>query len=169
MGEHVMSGLAILTTIHTLFSVIALVAGIPVIRGLIGAPVSRSWTSTFLVTAVATSITSFFFPFHGMDPALGVAVVATIVLAFSLLALYSFKLTGAWRWIYAVGIVLSEYFLFFVAVAQAFAKIPALHALAPTQSEPPFGIAQGIVLVIFIVLAVKAAKKFRRGVVSRLA
>jgi hypothetical protein len=164
-----MSGLSIFTTIHTLLSIIALVAGIPVLRGLIGAPVAKSWTSTFLVTAIATSITGFFFPFHGMTPAIGVGIVATIVLAFVLLARYSFKLAGAWRWIYAIGVVLSEYFLAFVAVAQAFAKVPALHALAPTQAEPPFGIAQGIVLVIFIVLAVLAVKKFRPGIVPRLA
>jgi hypothetical protein len=52
------------------------------------------------------------------------------------------------------------YFNCFVAVAQAFMKIPALHAMAPTGSEPPFLIAQVIVLAIFIWLTYRAAKRF---------
>jgi hypothetical protein len=57
--------------------------------------------------------------------------------------------------------VAALYLNVFVLVAQGFMKVPALHALAPTQSEPPFAIVQGIVLVIFIALGIAAAIKFR--------
>jgi hypothetical protein len=49
----------------------------------------------------------------------------------------------------------------FVLVVQSFMKIPFFHALAPTQKEPPFAVAQGVVLILFIGLAIAAFKKFR--------
>lgn len=57
--------------------------------------------------------------------------------------------------------VVSLYLLVFVGVVQAFLKVPPLHALAPTGSEPPFAIAQAIVLAAFIGLAIVAALRFR--------
>jgi hypothetical protein len=39
--------------------------------------------------------------------------------------------------------------------------VGALNALAPTGSEPPFLVAQVIVMLIFIVWTVLAVKKFR--------
>ena len=45
-------------------------------------------------------------------------------------------------------------------IAQAFLKVAALHDLAPKGSEPPFAIAQGIVLVLFIVLGILGSKRF---------
>jgi len=39
-------------------------------------------------------------------------------------------------------------------------KIPRLTALAPSGSEPPFAAAQGIALVIFVVLAFWAIVRF---------
>jgi hypothetical protein len=88
-------------------------------------------------------------------------VISLVALAFAILARYGLHLAGAWRWIYAMGAVLALYFLIFVGVAQLFAKVPALHALAPTQAEPPFAITEGVVLVLFVVLTVAAAIKFR--------
>jgi hypothetical protein len=53
-----------------------------------------------------------------------------------------------------------------VLIAQLFMKVPSLHALAPTGSEPPFLISQVVVLaIIFIVLTVVAAIKFHPEVV----
>jgi hypothetical protein len=57
--------------------------------------------------------------------------------------------------------VISLYLNMFVLVAQAFLKVPALNALAPTQAEPPFAIAQGLLLFLFVVLGIVAAMKFR--------
>ncbi len=53
------------------------------------------------------------------------------------------------------------WFNVFVLIVQAFQKIPSLKTLAPTQSEPPFQIAQGAALVLFVVLAILAVRKFR--------
>ena len=59
--------------------------------------------------------------------------------------------------------VVALYLNVFVAVVQAFEKVPALKAMAPTQSEPPFLVTQLAVLALFIALAIVAAKKFRAG------
>jgi len=72
-----------------------------------------------------------------------------------------FHLRGAWRSVYVIMAMLALYFNCFVLVVQLFEKVPSLHALAPTQKEPPFGIAQLAVLLIFIVLTVLGVRKFR--------
>jgi hypothetical protein len=153
-------GLSTFTWIHTALSLVALAAGVIVVIGLIGSRELRLWTELYLVTAVATSVTGFGFPFTSFGPSHWVGVISLVVLAVTILARYAFHLAGAWRWVYAVGAVIALYFLVFVAVAQAFMKVPALHALAPTGSEPPFAVAQLVVLVIFVVLAIAAARKF---------
>lgn len=157
-------GLSTFTFIHTVLSLVALVAGIVVIAGLFGPRALEGWTALYLATAVATNVTGFFFfPGTGFDAAQVVGVISSVALALAILGRYVFHLAGAWRWIYAVGAVVGLYFLVFVAIAQAFGKVPALHALAPTQSEPPFAITQLVVLVIFVVVAIAAALKFHRG------
>jgi uncharacterized membrane protein SirB2 len=82
------------------------------------------------------------------------------------LAIYAFRLRGAWRWIYVVAAMVALYLDAFVGVIQAFSKLTFLHALAPTQSEPPFLIAQVVVLVIFVALGIMAVRRFHpeRGV-----
>ena len=84
-----------------------------------------------------------------------------IVLTPAIAGLYAFHLAGSWRWIYVVGAVVALYFNVFVLVVQSFLKVPALHALAPKGSEPPFAIAQGIVLVLFILAGIKAVRRFQ--------
>jgi hypothetical protein len=78
-----------------------------------------------------------------------------------LFALYKQRLVGAWRPIYVVTASVSLYLNVFVLVAQSFMKVSGLNALAPTQSEPPFAITQGVVLVIFIMIALIAVVRFR--------
>ncbi len=154
-------GLSTLVWIHTLISLVAIVAGVVVARGLLTSERLDGWAALFLVTAVATSATGFILPADRFLPSHGVGVISLVVLAVAILARYGLHLAGAGRWIYAVGVVIALFFLFFVGVAQLFAKVPALHALAPTQSEPPFAIAEGALLVLFIVLTIAAAIKFR--------
>jgi len=157
-------GLTAFTWVHTILSLVALIAGIVVVAGLLASHTLDGWTALYLATAVATNVTGFFFfPGTGFDAAQVVGVISSVALALAILARYVFHFRGAWRWIYAVGAVVGLYFLVFVAVAQAFGKVPALHALAPTQSEPPFAITQLVVLVVFLVLAIVAALKFQRG------
>ena len=80
--------------------------------------------------------------------------------AIAILALYALRLAGAWRWIYVVSAVMALYLNVFVGVVQAFQKLPLLASLAPTQSEPPFLIAQSVVLVIFIGFGVVTVRSF---------
>ena len=119
------------------------------------------WTKWFLIAAVATTVTGFFFPFHGFTPAIGLGLISLPVLALTIYARYPKNLAGAWRWIYVIGAVISLYFNVFVGVVQSFEKIPALKAMAPTQSEPPFKLTQLMVLALFVVLTFVAAIRFR--------
>jgi hypothetical protein len=103
----------------------------------------------------------FFFPFHGFTPAIGVGIISLIVLAIAILARYSRHLAGHWRWIYVVTAMIALYLNVFVLIVQSFEKIPALHVLAPTQTEPPFAITQLVVLGLFILIGLVAAIRFR--------
>jgi hypothetical protein len=155
-------GLPTLTFVHVVISLVAIFSGFVVLYGLCNAKRMPGWTALFLVTTVATSVTGFlFFPFVHFMPSHGVASISLVALAIACLALYYFRLAGAWRWIYVVSAVVSLYFNVFVLIAQAFQKVPALKALAPTQSEPPFLVAQLVVMAIFIILGIVAVKKFR--------
>jgi hypothetical protein len=157
------SGLSTFTQVHVVISLIAIIAGLIVVFGLLTAKRLDRWTALFLLAAVATSVTGFFFPFHGFTPAIVVGIVSMVVLALAILARYGRKLAGAWRWIYVVTAMIALYLNVFVLIVQLFQKVPALKALAPTQSEPPFQITQLVSLVLFIVLTILAVRRFRPG------
>ena len=146
---------------HTIISLIAIVTGIGAVLALFGLRLAPIWTQVFLVTAIITSAGGYLLPATMILPSHIVGAVALVVLAGVLVARYVGHLAGLWRWVYAGGMVASLYFLVFVAVAQAFSKVPTLKALAPTQSEPPFAISEGIVLLIFVALGIAALKLFR--------
>ncbi len=151
----------IFTAIHVVISLIGILSGLVVVFGMVEGKRFDRWTMLFLTTTIATSITGFFFPFHGFTPAIGVGILSLVVLAVAILARYARKLAGPWRWIYVVTSTVALYFNVFVLVVQLFQKVPALKALAPTQSEPPFAVTQVIVLVTFFALAIAASIKFR--------
>jgi hypothetical protein len=149
------------TIVHTFFSLVAIFTGFVVLFGLFAGKRLDGWTKCFLITAVATTVTGFFFPFHGLTPAIKLGIISTVLLAITIYARYPKALAGAWRWIYVVGAVISLYFNVFVLIVQSFEKIPALYAMAPTQTEPPFKLTQLVVLALFIVLAIAAVVRFR--------
>ena len=151
---------AAFTLFHVVLSLIGIVAGIVVLIGMLRSQRLEGWTALFLATTVLTSVTGFFFPRDQILPSHIVGIISLVVLAVAILALYVYRLAGSWRWIYVASAVLALYLNVFVAVVQAFLKVPFLNALAPTQSEPPFAIAQGVVLVIFVVLGIWAVKSF---------
>ena len=155
------SAMTTFTKVHVVISLIGIFGGFVVAFGLLTAKRLDGWTALFLITTVLTSVTGFFFPFHGFTPAIGVGILSLVVLAIAIFARYGRKLAGAGRWIYAVTAMLALYLNFFVLIVQLFQKVPALKALAPTQSEPPFAVAQLAALVIFVVLTVFAAIRFR--------
>jgi hypothetical protein len=157
------SGLSTFTQVHVVISLIGIVAGLIVAFGLLTAKRLDRWTALFLLATAATTVTGFFFPFHGFTPAIVVGIVSTVVLGVAILARYGRKLAGAWRWIYVVTALLALYFNVFVLIVQLFQKVPTLKALAPTQSEPPFQIAHLVTLVVFVVLTILAVRRFRPG------
>jgi hypothetical protein len=152
--------LATFTQFHVIISLIGIGAGILVLLGMLQANPTPKLAALFLVTTVATSVTGFMFPIASFGPPEIVGVISLIVLAVAILALYVFRLAGSWRWIYVATALTALYLNVFVLVVQTFLKVPFFHALAPTQKEPPFAVAQGLVLVAFIALGIAAAKKF---------
>lgn len=149
-----------LTIFHTLISLVAIVSGIPVLLGFLKNETSR-WTTTYIVTTGLTLITSFMFPYNGFTPAIGVGILCILIFLPTIYAKYRTGLTGIWRLVYVVGSTALLYFNCFVLIVQSFLKVPPLHALAPTGNEPPFAIAQGVLLVVAIVLGFLAARRFR--------
>jgi len=146
---------------HTAISLIAILAGLIVLYGLLTVNRMPAMTLFFLVTTIATSVTGFFFHREQLLPSHIVGVISLVVLAVTVLALYTYRLRGIWRAVYVIGAVISLYLNVFVGVVQSFLKVPALHQLAPQGNEPPFAIAQGVVLLLFIVLGFLAFKRFR--------
>jgi uncharacterized membrane protein SirB2 len=155
------------TLVHVVLSLVGILAGLVVLFGMLGSKRQDGWTALFLATTVATSLTGFF-PRDHILPAHIVGVISLIVLAAAILARYGYRLAGSWRWIYVTSGVLALYLNVFVAVVQAFQKLPFLAALAPTQSEPPFVVAQVVVLLAFIVLGVFAVRSFHPPTHSQL-
>ena len=153
--------LHIYTIIHTLISLVGIFTGLAVLFSMLAAKRLDGWTKWFLITTVLTSVTGFFFPFHGFTPAHGVGIISLLVLAVAIYARYPRQLAGHWRWIYVVTAVIALYLNVFVGVVQAFLKVPALHAMAPTQTEQPFKLTQLIVLALFVLLGIVAAIRFR--------
>jgi hypothetical protein len=152
---------SVYTFIHVAISLIAIAAGFVVVFGMAAGRIMPRWTMLFLVTTILTSVTGFFFPNDHITPGIIVGVLSLITLAVALFALYVKHDVGAWRWIYVVSAVVALWFNVFVLIVQSFQKIGALKALAPTQSEPPFQIAQGLALVLLVVLAIMAVRKYR--------
>jgi hypothetical protein len=99
------------------------------------------------------------FPFHGFQPSYVVGAISLVVLAAAIFA-WRHLATG-WKKTYAISSVLALYLNFFVLVVQLFRRVPALKALAPTQTEPAFKLTQLVVLLVFVVLAILASIKFR--------
>jgi hypothetical protein len=153
-------GMSTFTFIHVALSLVGIVSGVVVVAGMLKSNLLAGWTLLFLATTVATSVTGFGFHREQLLPSHIVGIISLILLAVAILALYVFALRGAWRRIYVVTAVASLFLNVFVLIVQGFLKVPALHALAPTQNEPPFAIAQGIALIAFIAIGISAARKF---------
>jgi len=134
-----------------------------IVFGLLGGKRLDGWTFVFLTTTALTSLSGFGFPFEHLLPSHKVGIVSLVVLAVAIAARYAFHLAGAWRSIYSVGATLALYLNVFVLVVQAFLKVPALHELAPTGTEPAFLVAQLVVLAAFLALGTMATIRFRHA------
>lgn len=158
-------GMTPFTLFHVVLSLIGIAAGFVVLSGWLRSDRRSGWTALFLLSTFATVITGFLFPFSGFTPAIGVGIIATVLLVLAIAALYRYQLAGRWRAVYVVCAAASLYLNVFVLVVQAFAKVPALNALAPTGAEPPFAIAQGVVLLAFCAFGYLAVSRFHPATV----
>jgi hypothetical protein len=149
------------TLIHVAISLVGILSGFMVVSGMLAGRRLNGWTALFLGTTAATNVTGFFFPVHGFTPAIALGIISLVVLAIAIFSRYARHLAGAWRKTYAISAVLALYFNVFVLIVQSFQKIPALKAIAPTQNDPPFKLAQLVALVAFIALGVVATLRFR--------
>jgi hypothetical protein len=161
-----MTPLGILTAVHVAISLLAIMSGIVVLFGMIAGKPLEARTKFFLITTVLTSVTGFFFPVQHFMPSHAVGIISLVMLTVAIYARYGRKLAGAWRKTYVITAVIALYLNVFVLVVQSFMKIPALKQLAPTQTEPPFKLTQLVVLVLFVVLGILAAIKFREAAAS---
>jgi hypothetical protein len=153
--------LATFTLVHTIISLVGIATGLIVMSAMWSSNRMPGMTAAFLVTTILTSVTGFMFPFKAFGPPHAVGIISLIVLVFTLLGLYTFRLAGRWRATYVWTAVFALYLNVFVLVVQMFLKIPALNQLAPKGNEPPFAITQGIVLVLFALAGWGALKLFR--------
>ncbi|HEY6618831.1 MAG TPA: hypothetical protein VIY68_04735 [Steroidobacteraceae bacterium] len=160
---------AAFTQLHVIISLIAVISGIIVALSMLNARLMPGTTTVFLITTVATSVTGFMFPtpvdaprvIGSLDPAKVIGLISLIFLILAILGLYVYKLAGSWRGVYVISAIVALYLNCFVLVVQSFQKISFFHALAPTQKEPPFAVAQGILLVLFVGIGIAAVRKFR--------
>ncbi len=151
--------LAVFTVFHVLLSLAGIGAGLIVFYGLLTAKQFERWTTAFLITTAATSVTGFLFPFRGFKPSYVFGVLSLIALALAIAARYRFQLRGGWRRTYVVTALIALYLNVFVLIVQMFQKVPALKALAPTQSELPFQVTQLALLIAFAVLGSKVKSR----------
>jgi len=147
------------TLIHVLISLAGIASGLVVLYGFLTNRRLDRWTAVFLLTTSLTSLTGFLFPFTAATPAIKLGIISLVVLAIAIVTRYVLHL--AWRKTYVIAACAALYFNIFVLVAQSFEKLPFLKAIAPTQKEPPFAIAQITVLLLFVVLTTFAVKRFR--------
>jgi hypothetical protein len=148
------------TAVHVVISLVGIGSGLIVVFGMLNGKFLHGWNGLFLLTTVLTSVSGFGFPFAHLLPSHKVGIISLVVLAIAIVARYAQKLAGGWHRTYVICAVIALYLNVFVLVVQSFLKVPELHALAPSGNEPPFLVAQLIVLAIFIGLGIGAAKKF---------
>ena len=157
--------LSTFTLVHVLISLLGIASGFVVLYGLITGKSMANWSAVFLASTVATSATGFLFPFEKLLPSHIIGILSLLVLSVAILARYGFRLAPGWRSAYVISSIVALYFNVFVLIVQMFRRIPFLKAIAPTQSEPPFFVAQLIVLAAFVYLAIAATKRFRNQVI----
>ena len=144
------------TLIHVVISLIGIVSGLVVVYGFIAGLRLPAWNAVFLVMTILTSVTGFFFPFHGITPGIVVGVISLVVLAVAVLAWQK-----KWATTYIVMATIAEFFNVLVLIVQSFEKIAPLHALAPKGTEPITYVAKLAALVLFVVLGWAAVKRAR--------
>jgi hypothetical protein len=156
-------GMTPFTFLHVLISLAGIISGFVVIDGFLKARRLDGWNAFFLVMTILTSVTGFFFPRNGVTPGQIVGAISLVLLVVAVLARYPLHFSDAGRWLYVITAIVAQYFNFVVLIIQSFQKVAPLKELAPTQSEPPFLIAQVLALVLFVVLGIFSLRNTARG------
>lgn len=150
------------TFIHVVISLVGIMTGFIVMALMLQSAPIAGWNAFFLISTILTSVTGYFFPFiKGLTPAHIVGAISLVALAVALFAIYGKNLAGPWRGVYVASAIFALYLNFFVAIVQSFDKFAYLKQFAPTGSEPPFAVTQGIVLVLFIILGIATVRRYR--------
>lgn len=153
------AALLTLTLVHVALSLVGIATGFVEIAGLLSGTRRERWTKVFLASTIATSATGLLFPFERFLPSHAFGLISLLLLGVALAARYRHHLDGRWGAIYAVTAIVAQYLNVFVLVVQSFLKVPVLKALAPTQTEPTFVIAQLVTLVAFSILGALATRQ----------
>jgi hypothetical protein len=148
------------TTLHVVLSLIGIATGLVVAAGMFASRRLAGWAAVFLGTTILTSVTGYFFPVDRILPSHIVGAISLVVLAIATVAFYRYRLDGRSRGLYVITALIALYLNVFVLIVQSFLKVPALKALAPTQSEPPFVVAQGLALLAFVAIGIGALRSF---------
>ncbi|MGV3730998.1 MAG: hypothetical protein ACO1NN_09610 [Sphingopyxis sp.] len=150
------------TALHVAISLIGIVAGLIALPAFARGRLLRRTTDLFLWATLLTSLTGFLFPIVAFTPALGVGILSTVILVASFAAYYGRKLVGRAAAVYAISATAALYLNLFVLVVQSFLKVPALNALAPNGTEPPFVAAQAALLLAAVAFGFIALRSSRR-------
>lgn len=150
------------TALHVAISLIAIAAGLIALPAFARGRILPRTTGIFLWTTLLTSLTGFLFPVVAFTPALGFGILSTLILVATFWAWYGRKLAGGAATVYVITATLALYLNLFVLVVQSFLKVPALNVLAPNGTEPPFAIAQGVLLIAMLGLGYWTLKAARR-------
>jgi hypothetical protein len=158
------------TAFHVTLSLLGIASGLVALYEMTRGKMASTVTAIFLATTVLTSVTGFPIPPFGFDPPRLLGALSIVLLAAAACSLYVFKLGRHWRWIYIAAATTALYLNCFVGVVQTFQKVAFFNALAPTQTERPFAIAQGVLLLLFVAAGTLALRRFapRRAATARL-
>lgn len=148
----------VFTMVHVFLSLLGIATGFVLLAGFMKGKHWEPWAVAFLVTNILTDLTGFGFPTDKFLPSHAFAILSLALLGAAMFASYPKKLAGYWKPTYVITSTAALYLNFFVLVVQLFLKVPALKALAPTQTEPAFAIAQGLTLLGFLALGYLATR-----------
>lgn len=154
------------TALHVAISLIGIGAGLIALPAFARGHILRRTTGIFLWATLLTNLTGFLFPIVAFTPALGFGILSTLILILTFSAWYGRKLAGRAAAVYAVTATVALYLNMFVLVVQSFLKVPALNALAPNGTEPPFAVAQAILLIAMVALGYLSVRASRRSPIA---
>lgn len=151
---------SILIIAHVLTGLAGIALGLISIAGIFYRKSLNRSNALFLsTTAMACGTGLVFLPIDGVTSAQLVDFFLTFLLAVAAYARYVRRLEGSWNPIYALTAVGAVYLNVLITTAQSFLHVRVLKELAPTQDSPIYVAVKVVLLMLFIVIALMAAKR----------